>query len=296
MNLLDSNEITRWIKVPLLCLLFHCPLLVLVSSIMAAEVKARFTRCIQTQLLSLQLCSGDEEANAIAEAIADQEPFEESNDYLEMVTASFGDYFDDMSESEIRNAVAASARDCWGDNSGGYTNNAVPENDSDESVHSQQDDEVSSQHDSDDDDGEMLGSGECELCERTIKLTRHHLIPKSTWPRMKKRLWNAASDIESFHAAETGTETKYNLGNKLQKSGFNNPNDLPATITHASIRNYLSQVIAICRPCHSAVHRMHDEWQLATEFYTTEKLLECDEVRKFAKWQNKQKPGKYAVK
>jgi hypothetical protein len=266
----------------------------------AAEDQEWFTRCIQTQLLLLHLCCDDEEANATAEAISDQEPFEPSETYLEMVTSSFRDYFDNVPESEIRNAVGASARECWGESSSfiaNYESNGVQKNNSDgSSVHSYQDEEVSSQNDSDDDDGEMLGDGECELCERTIKLTRHHLIPKSTWPRMKKRLLNAAADIESFHAEASCSDKKHNLGNKLQKSGFDNPQDLPTTVTHASIRNYLSQVSAICRPCHSAIHRIHDEWQLATEFYTTEKLLECQEVRKFAKWQNKQKPGKYAVR
>ena len=38
--------------------------------------------------------------------------------------------------------------------------------------------------------------GECELCERYIKLTRHHLIPRVTWKKMKKRLLNI-SDARS---------------------------------------------------------------------------------------------------
>ena len=43
-----------------------------------------------------------------------------------------------------------------------------------------------------DEDGGMLGDGECQLCDRYIRLTRHHLIPRSTWPRMQQRLLNAA--------------------------------------------------------------------------------------------------------
>ena len=58
------------------------------------------------------------------------------------------------------------------------------------------DDDGGDGDDGDDDDGDYIGEGECELCERTVKLTRHHLVPKSTWPRMRKRLWNAAPWIE----------------------------------------------------------------------------------------------------
>ena len=49
---------------------------------------------------------------------------------------------------------------------------------------------------SDSDSEEYLKDGECELCERYIKLTRHHLIPRVTWKKMKKRLLNI-SDARS---------------------------------------------------------------------------------------------------
>jgi hypothetical protein len=87
------------------------------------------------------------------------------------------------------------------------------------------------------------------------------------------------------------------LREKLQKTlGISNMVDLPATISHPSIRNHLFQISSICGPCHSAIHRIHSEWELATEYNTKERLLECDEVRKFAKWANKQRPEKYSVK
>ena len=46
------------------------------------------------------------------------------------------------------------------------------------------------------DSEDYLQDGECELCERYIKLTRHHLIPRVTWKKMKKRLLNI-SDARS---------------------------------------------------------------------------------------------------
>lgn len=261
--------------------------------------KLRLIQCLCSKLKSMGLCSSDEEANAVAETLADHEPFEDSSDYLDMVVDSFRDYYGDenLSYSYIKSSVGAAAIECWGSSSrisSYYTN--IDESNEDSTTHANQDDEDEASYQDSDDDGEFIGEGECELCERTIKLTRHHLIPKSTWPRIKKRLFHAASQIESYHS-ETDSVKQSNLRDKLQKSiGIRNPKDLPVTISHASIRIYLSNVSFLCRPCHSAVHRIHDEWQLATDFNTIELLLGSDEVRKFAKWANKQRPGKYALK
>ena len=157
-----------------------------------------------------------------------------------------------------------------------------------------------------DDDGDFIGEGDCQLCERcNIKLTRHHLTPKSTWPRMKKRLWNAAPIIACLHTLNEANDgekeqqlldKKNQLQEKLKKVlGVVNISDLlPTKITHDTVRTYLSEVCLICRQCHSAVHRIHTEWELATEYNTIERLLECQELLKFAKWANKQRAGKYA--
>ena len=132
-------------------------------------------------------------------------------------------------------------------------------------------------------DGEYIGEGECELCERHLKLTRHHLVPKSTWPRMKKRLWNAAPTIELLyqhsqlgesHAArgvvddddddddieeEEREEERLTLQRKLDNilGDRFDITDLPTTITNDTIRSYLARVCRMCRQCHSAVHRIH---------------------------------------
>ena len=153
-----------------------------------------------------------------------------------------------------------------------------------------------------DDDGDYIGEGECELCERTIKLTRHHLVPKSSWPRMKKRLWNAAPLIESLHRSQSHQqkvdprvveeERERSLA-KLEKIlGTVDLDSLPVTITNDSVRSYLARVCRLCRQCHSAVHRLHTEWKLAMEYNTMERLLECGEVMKFGRWASRQRFGR----
>lgn len=263
------------------------------NNIMGSTIK--FIECLQSQLKSAALCSSDEEANAIAEALVNYESFEESVECFDNIAASFSDYFNDvLSISNIRGMLQAAALECWGKNSpmSSYAGNDNPKH---ERIEGADQDESEEPSDSDSDE-ELLQEGECELCERTIKLTRHHLIPKSTWSRMKKKLWHAASEIEQYHS-QSDLEKRSELNDNLQKTiGIRNPSELPHEITHASIRNYLSLVANICRPCHSAVHRIHDEWSLAQEYNTIDLLLECAEVRRFAKWASKQRPGKYAVK
>eukprot|EP01106_Pelomyxa_sp_JSP_P007950 TRINITY_DN22883_c0_g1_i1.p2 TRINITY_DN22883_c0_g1~~TRINITY_DN22883_c0_g1_i1.p2 ORF type:complete len:183 (+),score=67.03 TRINITY_DN22883_c0_g1_i1:96-644(+) len=39
----------------------------------------------------------------------------------------------------------------------------------------------------DEDEGELLKDGECELCEREMPLTKHHVIPKELHPRYLKK-------------------------------------------------------------------------------------------------------------
>lgn len=259
--------------------------------------QSTFIRCMLTQLSVLHLCSSEEEANALSEVISCQDTFEASVNYLEKVVHSFREYFaDELSENDIRSAVRAAAIGCWGENAPQIS---IDEDDTKKSSYasegSEKDSLNASQLDSDD-DGELIGEGECELCERTIKLTRHHLIPKSTWPRMKKKLWRAASAIESFYS-ETDVDKQNYLRENLQNTlGMGNITDLPSTITNASLRNYLSRVCSVCRQCHSAIHSINPEWELATEFNTIERLLESHKIRKFAKWANKQRPGKYSIR
>lgn len=85
-------------------------------------------------------------------------------------------------------------------------------------------------------------SFECELCERQIQTTRHHVYPKEThdWLRKKDE-------------------------------------------SHYSIME-LRKTIALCRMCHSAIHRFYSNRDLAIDYFSLELLFESDQVCKFAKW------------
>lgn len=86
---------------------------------------------------------------------------------------------------------------------------------------------------------------ECQLCERELHLTFHHLIPRKVQRRTR-----------------------------FQK--------------HYS-KEQLALGIWVCRPCHNAIHRFHDEMTLGQAFNTLEKLLDCEKLQKHIGWVKKQK-------
>lgn len=91
---------------------------------------------------------------------------------------------------------------------------------------------------------------ECELCEREgIPLTIHHLFPRSEHTHLLKR----RPDDFTRHAL---------------------------IVTH---RAY------ICRPCHSAVHRIFSNRELADEWFTMERLRESEAVQKWVGYAGKQR-------
>ena len=102
------------------------------------------------------------------------------------------------------------------------------------------------------DEEELLGDDACEMCERVMPLTRHHLIPRSEWKFFEKR--PPAGFRES--------------GRSLQETA------------------------ALCRQCHSAVHLFADERALGERYNTVEALLQQESLAKFAAFQNKQKARK----
>ena len=82
----------------------------------------------------------------------------------------------------------------------------------------------------------------CELCDRIIQTTRHHVYPKETHDWLRKK-----------------NESVYNVSE-------------------------LRKTIALCRMCHSAIHRFYTNRELAIEYHSLELLLESEQVCKFAKW------------
>ncbi|PPQ99615.1 hypothetical protein CVT24_005193 [Panaeolus cyanescens] len=88
---------------------------------------------------------------------------------------------------------------------------------------------------------------ECEICERQVPLTYHHLIPRSTHDKVLKKGWH--------------------------------PEEM------------LNSVAWLCRQCHSAVHHVAPNEELARNFYTVELLLEREDIQKWKKYAAKQRFG-----
>ena len=130
------------------------------------------------------------------------------------------------------------------------------------------------------DDDELLGEGECELCDRYIKLTRHHLIPRSTWPRMQKILFRAAE----FKSRDQREKALEKLG-----SGLEDRYDM-LELERSAIKLILQTTCDICRQCHSFVHKTHPNLELAHHHNTIDKLLADEQLYQFCKWANKQRP------
>ncbi|GAB5036797.1 Hypothetical protein NocV09_04900260 [Nannochloropsis oceanica] len=68
----------------------------------------------------------------------------------------------------------------------------------------------------------------------------------------------------------------------------------PRTLHKKLLKQGISQeelniCATICRPCHTAVHRSHDNDTLATLLYTVPALLEDEKVGKFVRWASKQR-------
>jgi hypothetical protein len=90
--------------------------------------------------------------------------------------------------------------------------------------------------------------GPCALCERTLPLTFHHLIPKKVArrPRFQKRFDKAT----------------------------------------------LAAGVDLCRLCHRAVHRFHDELTLGERLNTIEALRADPALAKHRVWaQRQRRPG-----
>lgn len=185
-----------------------------------------------------------------------------------------------------------------------------------------------------DDEDECLGEGECELCERTIRLTKHHLIPKTTWTKLEPRLVKVAAALQLLQRGEeegqlpggkvggdnrarhqrSSHHDKAHQQQEISSIGTSDSlvelvreavdgNSSSPTSTAAddvspkkTVRRLLGATCLICRPCHSAVHDRFDEMTLALDYNTVDRLLEDSAIRKFAKWANRQRAGKYAVK
>lgn len=89
---------------------------------------------------------------------------------------------------------------------------------------------------------ECIASNCCECCERKVSLTRHHLFPRETHAKLKKK---------GLHVED------------------------------------LNNTIAICRLCHSSIHRFFSNEELSSSYNSLEKLLADEKFFAFAKWASK---------
>ena len=251
-------------------------------------------QCISDKLK--QLCHGDEDYASVSDHIVeccveDTDEDTPTKDDIQNMIDMLYEYFEEViSADDATTVICEAANAVWGDEITHITAAFMKK--------------IPAKEEYIESGEECIDDGECNLCEREIKLTRHHLIPKTTWPRMKKRLRNAKSTIESLHSLssrikETSGDTKkqkklveeqFELQLKLESilgDGVD-LDSLPSTITHETIRDYLSRVCLLCRQCHSTVHRLYPEMELAENLNTLERLLQCSDIMKFAKWASKQ--------
>ena len=56
-------------------------------------------------------------------------------------------------------------------------------------------------------------------------------------------------------------------------------------------REQREQTVGLCRPCHSQVHAVLSERELAEQYNTIDKLAAHPEVAKFAAWIGTKRPG-----
>jgi hypothetical protein len=89
-----------------------------------------------------------------------------------------------------------------------------------------------------------MSSGICELCQRHMFLTAHHLIPKKMHKKYKNN--KVYTDVQ------------------------------------------LLQTANVCRPCHSAIHRIFTHCELACEYNTIDKYHNSDAIEKWINYIQKQ--------
>lgn len=137
-----------------------------------------------------------------------------------------------------------------------------------------------------DDDCQYILDGECELCERDLKVTKHHLIPRETWKYIKPRFISArpffisGEKEKALQILDIGDT----LPHGLQDRHFESP---------LQVKLFLAgNTSDVCAQCHSYIHKCFSNKELAEKYNTIEKLLKDERIYKYCKWANKQRAGK----
>lgn len=102
----------------------------------------------------------------------------------------------------------------------------------------------------------------CEICGREqLPLTYHHLIPRQVHAKAVKRGWHKEWELNKGGLLCTFL---YEYCSKMTDECF--------------------QVAWLCRACHSCVHHVASNEELARDYYDLEKLLAREDVQRFAQW------------
>lgn len=244
---------------------------------MNGSVNSKQTR-LASLLLDEGLCTSVDEATAMADMIMDDVggdniDFGADKDASNLFQKCLQEQFELSSLEALDFTIKL-----WGETAG---QDVVPVEDENDINNNAEDEE----------DGVALFDGECELCDRYIQLTKHHFIPKSTWPRMETRLMHAAKALEEGENIKAATI----LGPGLVHLEEDLATAVATNDKKSMVRHILRRTGNVCRPCHSALHKAHDNMELALSYATIELLLQDQQVAKFCKWASKQKAGKHAV-
>ena len=255
---------------------------------MATTTTKRLQSILSEIFIRDAYCSSTEEAGTIAQLVVESKVEDggvgavvEDDDHTLFFSEMLQDYLGITAQEAlvVQNQAISILRDGDGDEDQSETDEEADNNELDDDKGNEE-----AEHDDDDDDDMIIGDGECVLCERYIQVTKHHLIPKSTWSRLEKSIRNAiAAEKKSPASRFLVTEE-----NDFLAEGITDVKQIRKSL--------LSRTCDVCRPCHSTIHRTHDNMTLAIHYNTVEKLLSDETIHKFCKWANKQRPGKYARK
>merc|ERR1712048_1106143 len=145
-------------------------------------------------------------------------------------------------------------------------------------------------------EGMLCEEGECEVCRQEIFLTFHHLIPKQThnrWLR-RKQLPEGVKGYESgskkklpSSAAKDTVESKKSTQTK--KSTDNSKSSKSKTTASKKDtlcnRYFLNTYgIMVCRRCHSQIHHMASNMDLAKRYNTLQRVLDAPLMQRCASY------------
>jgi len=136
----------------------------------------------------------------------------------------------------------------------------------------------------DDVDISSLKEGVCEMCERTKLLTFHHLIPKDVHSRYENKKWPA----DLFSIAEQFYDKQLEKSNNViftPKQGVWCAKPTPNTPSKEFLNTW---GVSVCRQCHSQIHRLETNEDLAATFNTLQSLLQHDGLQKWIGWAKNQ--------